>query len=62
MAGETAHRRPPTAGPAIEAPCIESEFQAMARGSSSRGTSIGASAVVAGLRKARAQPNAAAIR
>ncbi len=44
-----AQSRPPTAGPRIEAPCQLSEFQAIARGRSSRGTSMGASAVEAGL-------------
>ena len=48
---------PPAAGPRIEAVCQASEFQAMARGSSARGTSIGPSAVLAGAKKARAEPN-----
>ena len=34
-----------------------SEFQAIARGSCSRGTSIGPSAVLAGAKKAREAPN-----
>jgi hypothetical protein len=51
---------PAAAGPAIEADCQASEFHAMARGSSERGTSIGPSAVLAGLKKARQAPNSAA--
>jgi hypothetical protein len=48
VGGETAHRRPPMAGPRIEPLCQAREFQAMARGRSSRGTSIGPMAPEAG--------------
>ena len=41
----------------IEAVCQASEFQAMARGSRTRGTNIGPRAVLAGAKKARAVPN-----
>jgi hypothetical protein len=41
----------------IEAVCQASEFQAMARGKSARGTSMGPRAVLAGAKKARAVPN-----
>ena len=44
-------------GPMIEAVCQAREFQAMARGKSARGTSIGPSAVFAGAKKARKAPN-----
>ena len=47
-------------GPRIEPVCQLSEFQATARGSSSRGTSIGPMAPCAGDRKAREAPNSTA--
>ena len=48
------------AGPAIDADCHASEFHAIARGRCSRGTSIGPSAVLAGEKNARDEPNSSA--
>ena len=53
-------RMPPSAGPPTAAVCQASEFQAMALGKLSRGTSMGPSAVEAGEKKDRVAPNTAA--
>ena len=45
----------------IEALCQDNEFQAMARGNSGRGTSIGPMALDAGDKKARPAPNSTAM-
>ena len=60
MAGEAAHRAPPIHGPITEPAWKPRLFQAMARGSSALGTSMGASEEEAGCRKARLAPNTAA--
>ena len=57
---ERASSSPPMAGPAMAAVCQASEFQAMARGSRLRGTSMGPRAVPAGDMKARPAPKIAA--
>ncbi len=54
---DLATRKPPAAGPMIEAVCQAREFQAIARGKRARGTSMGPSAVLAGAKKALAAPN-----